>query len=302
MPSHELELLDWLMRRVSAHPALRLGMGDDMAVIDTGRERMLLASDMLLDGVHFDSGTQPLDKIGRKAVACNLSDCAAMAVKPIAVTVSIALHREMSASQAQAIFAGIFGILREYHVALAGGDTTSWPHPLALDVSILAMPFEGIEPVSRKGARIGDLVYVTGPLGGSILGRHLDFQPRIKEARALAERLGERLHAMMDISDGLSLDFWRLCQASRIGGLLDENLIQRVVSADAHSLAKSDGVSPIQHALADGEDFELLLAVDGDVSSSPVPLFPVGEITEAGFAWRRTDGRVETLTPTGYLH
>ena len=182
-----------------------------------------------------------------------------------------------------------------------GGDTTAWSKPLAIDVAVVAVPYDGIEPVTRSGARVGDGLYVTDQLGGSLLGRHLSFTPRVHEARALAGMLGQRLHAMIDISDGLALDMWRMCKSSGTGAVLDEGQLEQVVSDDARSAA-ADGRTPLDHALSDGEDFELLIAVDGDATQSPVPLYSIGQVTEAGLAIRRADGRVDPLEPEGYVH
>jgi len=135
-----------------------------------------------------------------------------------------------------------------------------------------------------------------------LLAHHLNFTPRIQEARTIALALGPRLHALMDISDGLSIDLWRMCQASGTGAILDESKMDLVISDDARQAAHEDGRSPHQHVLGDGEDFELLLAVEGDAQVSGVELFAVGIITEEGFRLRSADGRCEPLKPQGYVH
>jgi thiamine-monophosphate kinase len=281
---------------------LRLGIGDDMALLTGRAGHFLLSSDMLLDGVHFDTRTHPLPRIGRKAVACCLSDCAAMAVRPLAVTVSVALPHDWPMSKAQALYEGVFDIAAEFGVAIAGGDTTRWPHPLAVDLAVVAEPHPRVEPITRAGARVGDCLYVTGPLGGSLLGRHLDFIPRVREARQLAESLGDRLHAMIDISDGLSLDLWRICQASGVGAVLEEPLLEAVVSDAATAMSKRDGRTPLGHVLSDGEDFELLFAAADDAPSMPVPTWPIGSVVESGLSLQRADGVVVGLEPKGYVH
>ena len=190
----------------------------------------------------------------------------------------------------------------EFGVPLAGGDTTRWEHPLALDVAITAVPHEGIDPVTRSGAKPGDTLFVTGRLGGSLLGRHFSFTPRVKEAEAVARCLGGRLHAMIDISDGLSLDLWRVCEASGVGAALDERLLQSVISHDAEVAVGEDGRTSLDHVLSDGEDFELLMAVDGLVDASNVPLFEIGRVTDGGLTIRKDDGSAEPLTPRGFVH
>jgi thiamine-monophosphate kinase len=298
----ELDFLQWLSQRAPKSPMLRCGIGDDMAILDPAAQSVLFSSDLLLDGVHFNCRTQRLDLIGRKALACCLSDCAAMAVRPIAATVSVAFPSGFSMDDARSLFEGIFTLAEEFRIAIAGGDTTTWGESLAVDVAILATPWERTQPVPRSGARAGDRLFVTGPLGGSLLGRHLGFTPRVSEAKALAKALGSRLHAMIDISDGLALDLWRLCQASGVGARLDEKMLEAVISDDAKRLAAQGESTPLEHALHDGEDFELLLAIDGGMEAYGGPIFEIGTIKESGFELRRAGGAVEALKNKGFIH
>ena len=302
MLGSELELVEWLREQQGEHPAVRLGIGDDMAVLELSSGRLLISSDMLLDGIHFDTSRHALTQIGRKAIGCALSDCAAMAVQPLVATVSVALTGKRGMADAQELYGGVLAMAEEYQVAIVGGDTTRWDHPLVIDVAIAAAPYDGIEPVTRSGAKAGDTLYVTGPLGGSLLGRHLGFTPRVHEARGLADQLGDRLHAMIDISDGLGLDLWRMCQASHVGAVMDEHLLEAVISDDARKAAALDGRPPLEHTLGDGEDFELLVAVAGDVGQPGVRLYMIGQVTETGLTMRRKDGRVEPLEPRGWVH
>ena len=327
MDGDELEFVEWLREQQLAQPGVILGVGDDMAIVDCGlstaRNRqssivnrqssigtpgwLCISSDMLLDGVHFDTKCHDMALIGRKAVACCLSDCAAMAVRPLAATVSIALPAAGSLSDAQEMFRGMLAIANEYGLSIVGGDTTRWKSPaggLAIDVAVTATPHEGIEPVRRSGASPGDVLYVTGGLGGSLLGKHLTFTPRVKEARALAEALGDRLHAMIDISDGLSLDLWRICQASGVGAILEQRQLEQVISDAAKTAADTDGRSPLDHALSDGEDYELLLAVSPEKAGTTeaLSIHPIGHVTDSDLWIHRTDGRTEPLEPKGFVH
>ncbi|HNQ24723.1 MAG TPA: thiamine-phosphate kinase [Phycisphaerae bacterium] len=302
MPHRELEFVEWLRGRQPSNPVIKLGIGDDMAVLASPAGLLLFASDMLLDGVHFDTTTQPLELIGRKAVACNLSDCAAMAVRPLAATVSLAVPSQFSLADGQRLWAGMAEMAAEFDLALVGGDTTSWTHPLAIDVAITAVPFPGVAPVTRAGARPGDRLYVTGPLGGSLAGKHLSFRPRVYEAGSLANALGPRLRAMMDISDGLALDLSRMCAASGTGATLDAQSLDHAVSEAARRLAAQDGRTPLDHLLHDGEDFELLLAVEGEAIVPDVQLWELGAMTESQLLLREPDGRLAPLEPAGYLH
>lgn len=305
MSFNELEFVDWLSRRVADSPILRQGIGDDMGILNFDGRKLLFSSDLLLDGVHFDTQTQPMDLIGRKALACSLSDCAAMAVRPRAVTVSVAFSSAFSMDGARSLYEGIFALAEEFGVAVAGGDTTKWGkcgESLAIDVAIVATPWDSVQPVLRSGARAGDRLYVTGPLGGSLWSKHLRFVPRVAEAKAIAEVFGAQLHAMIDITDGLSLDLWRMGSASGVGGVLDEKMLESVISADAKRMAGEDQATPLAHALHDGEDFELLLAVEGDAGVYDGPLFEVGAIAKSGHRLRRTDGKVEALERKGFVH
>ena len=302
MAGDELQFVEWLRSRQPSHPSVVLGIGDDMAMLRTTGDRILVSSDMLLDGVHFDTGRHSLYAIGRKAIACSLSDCAAMAVRPLAATVSVALPESMPLARAEELQAGMFSMADEFELAIAGGDTNRWSHPLAIDVAVTATPYPGIEPVRRYGARPGDKLYVTGPLGGSLLGHHLAFQPRVREAQGLSGRLGQRLHAMIDITDGLSLDLWRLCVESKVGAELDERQLRGVISEDAKQAAASSRRTPLDHALTDGEDFELLMAVEDEVTDTDIPFFRIGRITASGLTIARDDGKTESIEPRGYVH
>jgi len=349
MPGGEREFVRWLQQRAGAprRPVL-LGIGDDMAVVEVGGDpaqansrpnagaAVLLTSDLLLDGVHFQSEVHTWERIGRKAIACSLSDCAAMAVRPVAALVSVAWPTGSHVQNLHRLYEGMWSVADEFGCAIVGGDTTSWSHPLAIDVGMLAAPYPEHPPIRRSGARPGDTLYVTGPLGGSFLGKHLDFTPRVREAHELAVSLGADLHAMMDLSDGLAIDLHRLCESSGVSALLVEGLLEQVVSNDARRVAESNassspdspglsrpagqaGLSPMQHALNDGEDFELLLAVAGDSaqpqSLADVLLYPVGSVTVDGagategagenqplISIRHRDGRTEPLPPGGYEH
>jgi len=302
MSFNELEFVEWISHHAPGSPLLRQGIGDDMACLCIGGEEILLSSDMLLDGIHFDSRTQPMERIGQKALACSLSDCAAMAVRPCTATISVAFPSALSLDDAQCLFRGIFSLAEKFDVAIAGGDTTRGSASLSIDVAVVATPWKGLRPVLRSEARAGDRLYVTGCLGGSSAGKHLRFVPRVAEAKSIAESLGSRLHAMIDITDGLSLDLWRVCKASRVGARLDEESLERVISQDAKSMAAVERVAPLWHALQDGEDFELLLAVDGEAEVQTCPLFEIGVVKESGFELKRRDGTIETLEPRGFVH
>jgi thiamine-monophosphate kinase len=321
MPKGERDLVRWLTAHYPADPArVPTPIGDDMAELRLTGGRLLVAADMLLDDVHFDTRIHTPQQIGRKALACNLSDCAAMAVRPVAATVSLALPNDWTADRARALFQGMDPLAREFDMHIVGGDTNSWTAGLVIDVCILAEPWPGLEPVRRGGAKPGDLIVVTGPLGGSIRDRHIDFPPRVREARELHRQLGDALHAMMDITDGLSLDLWRMCEASAVGAMtgaasgpaigaaLDAAALDAIASNAARAAAAEDN-RPLQtHVLEDGEDFELLCAVDPKAyaqrtpNAQPALSAPLGRFTDSGLEVVHRDGSREPLQPRGWEH
>ena len=281
----EAELIAWLRERLAGQHPVALGIGDDAALLEVPPPGgCLLTVDVLTEGVDFRLAEASPQRIGRKALAVNLSDIAAMAGIPRAALVGLVLPRTGGLALAQALYEGLLPLAAEYGVSLVGGDTNTWDGPLVISITLVGTPGPS-GPLRRNGARPGDRILVTGTLGGSLLGRHFDFQPRVREALVLAERY--QLHAAMDISDGLSLDLSRMAAASGCGARL---VLERVpISPAAHEWSRqlADGSTPLDHALSDGEDFELLLAVPPAeaarlLADQPlgVPLSDLGEFTE----------------------
>ena len=267
---------------------------------------VIITADMLLDGVHFDTRRHGYEQIGRKAVACSLSDCAAMACEPRVATVSLALTEAMSLEDCKNLYEGMADIADEFGCAIVGGDITSWSGKLAIDVAMLAEPMAPRGPVRRSDARAGDTIYVSGPLGGSLAGKHLTFTPRLDLASRLA---GEpALHAMMDITDGLALDLHRLCTASGCDAELSAAGLEQIISDAARRLAREDGRPALDHALSDGEDFELLIVGGNELEHERFGLSPVGRITPRSAPKRSAivmchpNGQREPLEPRGYEH
>lgn len=258
---------------------------------------------MLMEGVDFTLSSATGRQIGWKSLAVNLSDIAAMAGKPVACVVSVALPRRGGFDLGRELLAGIQTCADRFGVALAGGDTNTWDGPLVISITVLGEPTEP-GPVLRSGAKPGDWIMTTGTFGGSLGGKHLDFTPRITEALALHQAV--KLHAMIDTSDGLAADLWHILEESKTGAVLDETAIPISPAA----AASCDGKSPLEHALSDGEDFELLFTVapaDGQslLSRPPFPtlLTHVGEITaESGCFLRSRDGQTKHLQALGWKH
>jgi thiamine-monophosphate kinase len=304
----ESDFVAWLRERLPAHPQLRLGPGDDAAVLRLGdRAECVLTVDLLTDGVDFQLDRVDPRRVGRKALAVNLSDLAAMAARPVAAVVALALPRRGGLALAKELYEGLLPLAAAYDVAIAGGDTNSWEGPLAISVTAIGETiFRG--SLRRRGARPGDAIVVTGQFGGSILGRHLDFEPRIREALWLHERF--ELHAGIDVSDGLSLDLGRLADESGVGAELWTDAVP--ISPDAQRLAveRAGGMTALDHALADGEDFELVLAASPDQARQMVadgalgtPLSIVGRFVAERGLWRIDAGGVRRpLDRQGYEH
>ena len=301
--SGEFAFIDWIRSRTPGHVRVPLGPGDDAAVLRfTGATDCLVTTDMLMDGTCFRLAEAGPRSVGRKAMAVNLSDIAAMAGRPLAAFVAVALPRSGGRELAEELYLGLRETADRFETAIAGGDTNTWDGPLVIAVTLLGEATQR-GPVRRSGARVGDRLLVTGPLGGSILGRHLNFDPRVREALEL--HAAADLHAMIDISDGLAADVNHLCSASRCGARLIAEAIP--ISEDARHLG--DGRSPLEHALGDGEDFELVAAVapaDAErlMQEQPirgVQLACIGECVKDGL-WLEREGREEKLEPLGYVH
>jgi len=292
-----------------ADPADALGpmpvpFGDDMVALPPGDRPLLWTVDMLMDGVDFDSAVHAWHAIGRKAMAVNLSDCAAMAVLPLAALCAVSLSNTLTMDNALDLVRGAHECGQRYGCPITGGDTNSWDHPTVVSLSVAARPPHDRQPVRRDGARPGDRIWLTGPVGGSILGRHLTFEPRIETALAISRDL--RPHAMIDISDGLALDLWRILDSSGCGGVLHEPTLDHAVHPDAFRLSQQDHRPAVEHALYDGEDFELIVVLPPD---APAPacerlkLLPIGQvIDEPTLALETPAGQRRPLPVRGWEH
>lgn len=256
----ELEFIRRLRARLAGQlPPTSLPFGDDLAPLPGGHD-LLWSTDMLMDGVDFDSRVHSWKAVGRKALAINLSDCAAMATLPVAALCAVALDNRLTLENALDLADGVIECGREHGCPLVGGDTNSWDHPTVISVTVAARPDSPHPPVRRDGARPGDLLVATGRFGGSILGRHLTFTPRLAESLALSRAC--RPHAMIDVSDGLARDLGHICTASGCGAEIDDSALDELIHPDARRQSARTEREPRLHALHDGEDFELLAAID----------------------------------------
>ena len=303
MSAGEDEITAWFSRQNKlSSKDFPIGIGDDMAQIRLGAESVLVTTDMLLDGVHFDLREATLEQAGYKAMAVSLSDCAAMATIPVAAVVSVGLPASFGQEELKRLHAGIVSAGAKYDCALVGGDITSWnvENPFAVSVAMLSRKADN-EPVTRSGALVGDIICVTGSLGGSGRGRHLEFEPRVREAMKIAQTV--RINSMIDISDGLSTDLNRVCKASAVGAVINAERIPI-------SQAAQKSAEPLESALNDGEDFELLFTLChqdyrqlSDTWDEPTPIAQIGCVTDSGKMQIETsDGRIENLGAGGYEH
>jgi len=306
----EFELIERLTRSLHSNSSMLTGPGDDCAVLDLGiREQLVLfKTDAVVEGVHFLPTDAP-EKVGHKALARCLSDVAAMGGAPTAALITLALPDGFEPSYLEQLYKGINALAGQFDVAIAGGETVRNPERLLLSVSVLGLVARA-KVLHRSGAQAGDAIFVTGELGGSAAGKHLDFQPRLAEADWLTKHFS--IHSMIDLSDGLAGDLPHVLKASKVGAELLAAAIP--VSREARRAAKSSSSAkpPLVAALTDGEDFELLFTVS---SASAVPLLDgwkkafrdlrltcIGKITAtAGLVLREKHG-VRPLTNHGYQH
>lgn len=264
-----------------------LGVGDDAAVLDYGNKKMVVTTDMLTEGVHFDLIYTPLKHLGYKAVMVNLSDVYAMNARPKQVTVSIAISNKFTLEMIEELYVGIKLACEKYGVDLIGGDTTA--SLTGMTISITALGEANEEDLTyRNGAKNTNLICVSGDLGGAYMGLLLmerekkvfeanpNMQPEFKGHDYILERhlkpearkdvvqfLAEnkiKPTAMIDISDGLSSEVLHICQQSEVGCLLFEEKIP--IDIITANMAEELHMVPSVAALNGGEDYELLFTVD----------------------------------------
>ena len=287
--------------RSNASPLV--GIGDDCAVLPAparGR-RLLFTCDPVVEGIHYRPDAPPR-QVGWKAMARNLSDIAAMGGVPRWATVSLGLRRGATVQYVSRLYEGLSAAAARFGCQIVGGDTTRVRHEQFVVVTLLG-EVERSRAVLRSGARVGDAVVVTGTLGGSQRGRHLRFVPRVTEARWLVRHVP--VHAMIDISDGLSNDLQRLIEASRqsIGVEIDAAAVP-IAAAARHRL---------DAALNDGEDFDLLFAIDSRrwaalrrqwARTFALRLTRIGRVTADGgrILLRASGGEATVVRPGGYDH
>jgi len=318
----EFGLIGRISSRVSAGAGVRIGIGDDAAAVEPTPGRWLLVtSDMLLEGVHFDLAYTDPFRLGRKSLAVNLSDVAAMGGEPRHFLLSLAVPPGVTVEFLDRFTEGMLDLAREHGVTLIGGDTCRSPHGLVISVTLHGEQAPELV-VRRSGARPGDRIFVTGTVGDSVLGlellrrgerqgwavdRHLDPTPRVRAGVALA-RAG-LCSAMIDVSDGLAADLGHILELSGVGARVELDLLP--LSPFFREHAPHVSPTPSILALTGGEDYELLFTVPAERSGEVAPLLAetgvavtaIGEVTAgSGLVVMGTDGREAAIAHGGYNH
>jgi len=297
MGMNEIDFIEHLRRKISRSRAVSVGIGDDAAVLaPLRRGRLVVSTDMLVENVDFrikkdgqrkapDDFLTP-EQIGRKALAVNLSDMAAMGAKPLAFVLTIGKPTYTSTKWLDRFYNGMMRFAKEYGVNCIGGDF-SRAREFSVSVTILGV---AEKPILRSGAKPGDWIGITGKLGGSIRRHHFDFTPRVKEGLLLSRH--SLVRSMIDVSDGLFQDLQHILRASGVSAEVDLEAIP--VSSDAIVLCHGDTVAALKRALTDGEDFELLLTVSSRQKAVLEPLWK-RKFPSVGITWigRIVKGRPE---------
>lgn len=302
---NEREIISCLNKKAGdGWPGLRMGIGDDCAVIDKdARSCWLVTMDTLVEGIHFDLRWHPPELLGRKAVAVNVSDIAAMGGMPVFVFLSLGLPGEFDRSWLEGFSDGVSMACREQNCFLAGGDTVRSREGILVTITLIGEMEKG-QVVYRSGALPGDTVWVSGTLGSAAAGleicrqraetdkkimeslvmAHLDPSPRVRLGRALAE--SRLVHAMMDLSDGLATDLSHLCARSNVGAAIRPEALP--ASPALHDACSMIGKRPIDLMVSGGEDYELLFTAAADrdreiallSEKTGVQVTPVGTIVK----------------------
>jgi thiamine-monophosphate kinase len=326
----EFELIKLLTGDLPYTPQTIVGVGDDCSVYEISKGRYILATcDMLIEDVHFTRKTASAFLIGCKAMACSLSDIAAMGGHPLFALISLGMPSTTPEDFVQDLYVGIRSMCREYEAVLIGGDTVRTPNRIVIDVSMIGDCPKG-KFVLRAGAKAGDAIVVTGHLGDSAAGldllsgkvsepdierrsqlieAHLAPVPRCIEGAFLAENF--EVHSMIDISDGLAGDLGHICESSMLGARLWADKIP--ISEMLGDFCSGARLDPLKYALAGGEDYELLFTLSSKEferlakewpEDFEVPLFRIGEMdkTIKGIRIVSEDGREHPLDARSFDH
>ena len=303
---NEFSFIKWIRGDQKKDKNVIIGIGDDCASIRINDDNVfLVTTDMLVEGTHFDLKKSTLGEIGSKSIACSISDIASMGCSAKYAVISICFPHETKTKFARDLYRGIKKMADAFNIKIIGGDIVSSKKTVVINVTMYGRN-EGLKTISRSGAKMDDAIMVTGALGGSILGNHITFKPRLKEGLLLNKKFN--INSMIDISDGLAADLGHILQESGVGAVLYEDKVP--ISADAVKLARKTGLSALHHALHDGEDYELLFTLSDKESekllasrSFPARLSKIGHINKSkGIKMQGSDGKLKRIKSLGYKH
>jgi len=326
----ERRLIEIIRRTARKAPGVRLGIGDDCAILEPEPGRMLLATtDLLIEDVHFRRRWATPEDIGWKSLAVNVSDVASMGGRPRWALIALACPEGVGLDEGEAFYAGVEAIAKEHDVVVVGGDTAASPQGWIVNITLLGDAAGA--PLMRSTARVGDVIAVTGTVGRSAAGlalleaasspagvadaarldvtsAHLRPRPRTREGQWLAAAGG--VTSMIDLSDGLATDLGHLCEESAVGARVE--LDRLPVSPTVHAVAKALGADAHAWATGGGEDYELLLTCEpgafdrlasGLANATGTRLTAVGEMTAAGDGVRYLDaGGRAVAVRAGFEH
>ncbi len=302
----EFSFIKWIRNNQKKDKNIIIGIGDDCSSIKINHNLLyLITTDMLVEGTHFELKKNTPRKIGKKSIACSISDIAAMGCSAKYAVVSICFPLKTKTRFAKELFLGMKEEADEYNIKIIGGDIVKGKKMLAINVAMFGKN-DGLKPVTRSGAKVDDAIMVTGTLGGSILRKHISFRPRLKEGLILNKKFS--INSMIDVSDGLVADLNHLLEESGAGASLYEDKIP--ISADAKKLARKTGLSVLYHALHDGEDYELLFTLSNKESerllasrSFSIRVSKIGHIKkQSGIFMQDSNRKLRKIKPLGYKH
>lgn len=312
----EFGLIDFIRGHFPV-PANVTGIGDDCAILPPSSEELLFSTDLLMEGVHFLRNESSPEDVGWKAAAVNFSDIAAMGGTPVATFLSIAIPKDAQGEWAERFIQGYAEISHLYGVPLLGGDTTSSLRDIAVNVGVMGRCEPG-KALTRDQARVGDTVYVTGPLGDSAAGlqailnkiprtqaveqlirRHKRPIPQVEAGKALLQT--GSVHAMMDVSDGIASDLRHILKASGVGAVVAFDRLP--CSEEMATVCKEQGWNRYELAVSGGEDFELLFTgSDGLEKQLDFPIYPIGTVVAGKDLIWTIDNEPVEADFTGYKH
>ncbi|PWT72023.1 MAG: thiamine-phosphate kinase [Chloroflexi bacterium] len=330
----EFDVIARLTQVQPTRPDVRLGSGDDAALLDASGSHLLVATcDAQVDGVHFIRGVATYEEIGHKALAVNLSDIAAMGAEPRWALISLLIPSELKMSDLDQVYTGMRALAGRYSVALVGGNISFISGPFCIDMTLLG----AVSPdrvLMRSGAQPGDLILVTGKLGAAAAGVLWSVSatdpallallspetrertrkamvaplPAVAEGRAIAE--SRTATAMIDVSDGLAQDLWHICQSSHVGAVLEAEWLP--IDRPVHEVARVYGKDTLDLALYGGEDYVLLCTAKEDSVATLLEAIQdaggvgriIGRVVDPsqGMKLRLADGELRPLEPRGWDH